>query len=142
MTPRWAGDLREARTLSISIACSPDDAYAFIADPANLPRWSFFSSAEQGEDGRWIVHAGDRRYELHFVEHNDLGVLDHFVKVPSGEELRIPLRVVPNGDGTEVVFTVFRASGMSDEAYAADIATVRRDLEKLKFVLEGTDRPG
>lgn len=140
-TAGWAGDLHEARTLSVSIRCSPDEAYEFIADPANLPRWSFFTSAEP-EGGRWIVHAGDRRYELRFVERNDLGVLDHFVRVPSGEELRIPLRVVPNGDGTEVVFTVFRAPRMSDEAYATDTEMVRRDLAELKRVLEEADRRG
>jgi hypothetical protein len=33
--------------------------------------------------------------------------LDHDVTLPSGETLSNPMRVVPNGTGSEVVFTLF-----------------------------------
>jgi hypothetical protein len=45
------------------------------------------------------------------------------------------MRVVPNGAGAEVLVTVFRRPGMSDEAFAADAAWVLRDLLALKALL-------
>lgn len=46
------------------------------------------------------------------------------------------MRVVPNGDGSEVVFTLFRQPGMTDEQFAADAAWVAKDLAALKAVFE------
>jgi hypothetical protein len=50
-----------------------------------------------------------------------------------------PLRVVPGGVGQsrcEVVFTVRRRAGMTDEELDADVAAVRADLETLRRLLE------
>lgn len=47
------------------------------------------------------------------------------------------LRLVANGEGTEVVFLLFRQPGMSDEDFFADAATVTKDLKALKRLLEG-----
>ncbi|WP_225308522.1 hypothetical protein [Hypericibacter terrae] len=56
--------------------------------------------------------------------------------VAPGVEILIPLRVVANGSGSEVALTLFRLPGMSDEKFAADADWVRRDLERLKALLE------
>ena len=37
---------------------------------------------------------------------HDHGVLDHDVTLPSGETVHNPMRVIPDGDGCEVVFTL------------------------------------
>jgi hypothetical protein len=47
-----------------------------------------------------------------------------------------PMRVVANGDGAEVVFTLFQRDGMSDDEMARDAAMVSRDLAALKALLE------
>jgi hypothetical protein len=73
---------------------------------------------------------------LRFVEHNDLGVLDHYVSPAPGVEAYVPMRVLPNGSGSEVLFTLFQLPGMSDEKYAEDAGLVTRDLQTLKRVLE------
>jgi hypothetical protein len=46
------------------------------------------------------------------------------------------MRTVANGTGTEVLFTLFRVQGMSDEKFAADAQWVTRDLNALKALLE------
>jgi hypothetical protein len=46
------------------------------------------------------------------------------------------MRVFPNGEGSEVLITVFRQAGVSDEKFAEDTQWVRRDLEALKTLLE------
>lgn len=76
------------------------------------------------------------RVVVRFTAPNDLGVLDHDVVLPSGETVHNPLRVVANGDGSEVIFTLFQRPGMSDEELAADADAIDRDLRTLKRILE------
>jgi hypothetical protein len=46
------------------------------------------------------------------------------------------MRVAPNGQGSEFVFTLIRQPGTSDEQFAKDKAAVENDLETLKDLLE------
>lgn len=46
------------------------------------------------------------------------------------------MRVLSNGVGSEVLFTLFRLPDMSDEKYAEDMRMVERDLRTLKDLLE------
>jgi hypothetical protein len=46
------------------------------------------------------------------------------------------MRVMPNGKGSEFVFTLIRQPGMSDEQFAKDKAAVEQDLKTLKDLLE------
>jgi putative acetyltransferase len=126
---------RPSRTLSVSIARPPEDVYAFVANPENLPRWSFFTSvARQGD--RWIATSAAGSTPLRFVDPNALGVLDHFVTTGPSTEIYVPMRVVPNGTGSEVLFTLFRLETMTEHAFERDAETVGRDLIRLKRVLE------
>jgi hypothetical protein len=97
------------------------EVYAFVSDPKNLPTWASGLSAA---------------VKVRFVERNSLGVLDHYVRVDSGPEVYMPMRVFPNGEGAEVLITVFRQPGVSDEKFSEDTHWVRRDLEALKTLLE------
>jgi hypothetical protein len=46
------------------------------------------------------------------------------------------MRVVPNADGTELIFTLFRLPGMTDEKFEQDAKLVLTDLMALKNLLE------
>ena len=65
-----------------------------------------------------------------------LGVVDQRVVTASGAEILVPMRVMPNGTGAEVAFTLFRQPEMSAEIFARDAAWVARDLAALKALLE------
>lgn len=71
-----------------------------------------------------------------FVEFNPYGVLDHTVTLASGIRLENPMRVILNGTGSELLFTLFQHEGMSDEQFEADAALVQSDLETLRRILE------
>jgi len=71
-----------------------------------------------------------------FAERNDHGILDHDVTLPSGETVHNPMRVIADGPGCEVVFTLRRRPGMGDEDLARDAQAVADDLVTLKRVLE------
>ena len=67
---------------------------------------------------------------------NDFGILDHTMIPAPGAEVFVPMRVVPNGGGSEVIFTLFRQPGMADENFAKDQGMVEQDLATLKQVME------
>jgi hypothetical protein len=118
-----------------------DQVYDYASDPANLPRWApgLGSSVEKvGE--RWFVETPMGRVGFAFVERNEYGVLDHDVTLPSGEIVYNPMRVIRDGDGSEVVFTLRRLPNMSDDEFARDAEAVGADLTRLKRLLESTPR--
>lgn len=114
---------RTCRHVSVSIDRPVPLVYGFAGDPANLPKWAA---------GLSVLG----QVEVKFAEKNDLGVLDHEVTLPTGERFHNPMRVVPNLGGSEVVFTLFRQPGMSDEDFLQDQQAVENDLRKLKSLLE------
>jgi hypothetical protein len=124
--------------LSVSIARPADAVYAFVADPTNVPRWAEgLAGAVRRVGDDWIAESPMGTIKLRFADPNPHGVLDHAVTLPDGTVVLNPMRVVPNGDGAEVTFTLFRQPGVTDDAFAADAAQVRKDLNRLKAVLEG-----
>lgn len=127
-----------SRHISTRIDLPATEVYDFAADPMNLPRWAAGLAGTQVErDGeRWVTDSPMGRIFFMFTPRNDLGVLDHAVTLPSGETVRNPMRVIPDGDGCEVVFTLRRRPGMTEEEYAADAEAVERDLASLKILLE------
>ncbi len=48
-----------------------------------------------------------------------------------------PMRVLPKGEGSEVVFSVFRRADLSEADFVKDADGVAHDLETLKRLLEG-----
>jgi hypothetical protein len=125
------------RTLSVSIGCEPDKVYEFVSNPENLPKWAKglgTSVRKQGAD--WIVDTPQGPVKVRFADKNVFGVLDHYVTTASGVQAYVPLRVLSNSPGSEVIFTLFRLPGMSDEKYAEDMKLVERDLKTLKDLLE------
>jgi hypothetical protein len=114
------------------------EVYEYASDPANLPEWApGLGSSVENVDGHWIVETPSGRVGFAFVEPNKYGVLDHHVTMPSGELIYNPMRVIPDHDGCEVVFTLRRLPDMSDEDFVRDTGLVQADLTRLKHVLEG-----
>lgn len=124
-------------TLSISIRRSPGKVYEFASNPENMPKWAKGlgkSIKKQGTD--WMVETPQGPMKVRFTEPNSFGVLDHFVNTASGVEVYVPMRVLSNGTGSEVTFTLFRLQNVSDEKYAEDMKMVEQDLQTLKNLLE------
>jgi hypothetical protein len=113
--------------------------YQFAVQPENLPRWAvgLGKSFRPQSDGSGIAEGGPvGSATVRFVQENQLGVLDHDVTVPTGETIHNPIRVIPNGRGSEVVFTLFRRPGVSGAQFAQDANAVEKDLRTLKQLLE------
>jgi hypothetical protein len=132
-----AGVASDSKQISEWIDRRAADVYEYASDPANLPQWApGLGSSVENVDGQWFVQTPAGRVGFTFVERNKYGVLDHEVTLPSGEVIYNPMRVVPDGDGCEVLFSLRRLPDMSDEDFARDAGFVQADLTRLKHVLE------
>lgn len=128
----------KSRTVSVSIKCPPGDVYGFVVDARNLPRWATaFCRSVRPSGSAWLVDTPLGEVGFRFVERNALGVLDHVVTPASGQATLNPMRVVANGAGSEVLFTLFQGDGMSDIEFMEDCSMVENDLRTLKRIMEG-----
>lgn len=127
-----------ARIVHLSIASPWKQVYDFAHRPENMPLWaSGLASGLTRNGDDWLGDGGPiGTIRVRFTPGNDLGVMDHTVTLADGTVVENALRVVPNGDGTEIMFTLLRQPGMDDEAFEADAAHIRKDLESLKVILE------
>ena len=83
------------------IEAAPDVVYAIAADPEQLPRWASGlaeGGLRQTADG-WVADSPMGEVTVEFAPANEYGVLDHVVRMPSGEAVYNPLRVIPAGEG-------------------------------------------
>jgi hypothetical protein len=74
--------------------------------------------------------------QVRFTPRNKFGVVDHTVMRPSGQRVYVPMRLIVNGEGCELLFTLYRGPNMSDAQFASDGGFVQRDLDGLKRLLE------
>jgi hypothetical protein len=127
----------KTRLLSVTIDASPAKVYAFAADPLNLPKWAAGLGRSISKiDGRWMVETSNGVVTVEFTPKNALGVLDHTVTLPDGTQVYLPIRVVANGSGSELVFTLFQTPQMSDAEFERDAKMVAADLRTLKRLVE------
>lgn len=128
--------MRESRTLTVAIDCPAAEVYAFVADGANLPRWAAgLGTGARPVDGGWEVPTEAGTAFLRYADDNVFGVLDHTVRLPRGGEVYVPMRVIADGTGSLVLFTVFREAGMTYAQFTADVQAVAHDLDTLAALL-------
>jgi hypothetical protein len=130
----------ESTHVATSIDRPAEAVYAFASDPANLSAWAAGLAHGDVElvDGELVVESPMGRVVVAFAPPNPFGVLDHDVTLPSGETVHNPVRVIPNADGCDVIFTVHRRAGVSAADYLADANTVGADLATLRDLMHRT----
>jgi hypothetical protein len=134
------------RILSISIESPFEVVSPYLVEPRNFPQWASGLASGltpkspeaqgHGGDNEWLAETPAGRATIRFSRANAFGVADHWVHLPDGSTVYVPLRAVANGDGSEVSLTLFQLPDMNDAKFATDIDWVQRDLAALKRVLE------
>jgi len=128
---------RESKQITVWIDRPAENVYAFASNPVNIPRWApGLGTSVEHMDGRWFVETPDGRVAVSFAEPNAYGVLDHEVTLASGDVIYNPMRVVQDGEGCEVTFTLRRQPDMTDADFERDEGLVQADLLRLKHVME------
>ena len=133
--------LKTSRHVSVWIEAAPEAVYEFVSDLREWRRWAAGLSEgglRQTADG-WVADSPMGEMTVELAPTNEFGVLDHVVRMPSGEAVYNPMRVIPGGIGEprcEVLFTVRRRPAMTEAELDADAAAVAADLEALRGLLE------
>jgi len=127
----------ESRTITVRIERPFDKVYEFLVDPANWNQWAFGlgRNIRRSQDG-WIADSDGGVARVQFTPRNSFGVVDHTVIRASGPSVYVPMRLIANGTGCELLFTLFREPSTSDAQFASNAGFVQRDLNGLKRLLE------
>ena len=129
--------MSESQHLSTYIERPAAEVYAYAMNPANLTNWAAgLSGAIEQRDGHWFADSPMGEIEVIIVPENPHFVLDHEVRLPDGTSFDNPMRVIADGTGCEVVFTLRRRADQADDDYEADATAIRTDLATLKRLLE------
>ncbi|GGC70140.1 SRPBCC family protein [Undibacterium terreum] len=125
------------RHLNISIMRTAQAVYDYASMPQNFSHWaSGLGNGLKQHGDAWTANTDNGQVTIRFSTRNTYGVLDHWVSLPTGQKVYIPLRVIANGEHSELVFTLLRQPDIDDAKFAADAAWVTRDLQRLKDILE------
>lgn len=125
-------------TVSVTIDAPLAQVAADLADPTTHPEWAtefFASPATRLETGDYQVTVprmgGDARMRVDADAGS--GRIDLYL-APAGAPFGppLPIRVVPNGDGCDVLFTLARFPGMPDADWEEGLASMERELANLK----------
>jgi hypothetical protein len=125
-------------TIRVMIDAPFDQVASDLADPDTHPEWGteFFSGpARPGDEGEVLVTVPRMGGEVRFKVEADVGsgVIDLYLAPhasPFGPPL--PIRVIRNADGVDVLFTLARFPGQSDDEWEEGVASMARELTKLK----------
>jgi hypothetical protein len=92
------------------------EVYDFASVPENFSKWATgLGKSLRKMNDEWVAETPRGLMKARFTVRNDFGVLDHYVISKPGMEIYIPMRVIANGTGSELIFTLFRPPAMPDE---------------------------
>ena len=126
-------------TQSVTIDMPPSHVFAFIADPENLPSWAVGFCRGIRRDaaaGQWIVTTTQGDVPIRFVTLETAGTIDFYFTPAPGVELAAFSRVIPNGAGSEYIFTQLQSMGMSDEVFEGQMRALAGELRVLQGLLQ------
>lgn len=126
-------------TLSVTIDARFDDVFADLANPVTHPEWAtefFAGPATPGErpgEAVATVPAMGGPVRIRIDADPTCGRIDMGLApgdAPFGPPL--PIRLIRNGDGVDVLFTLARTPGQTSEAWEAGLDGMKRELENLR----------
>ncbi len=127
-----------AHTQTVTIQASPKVVFDFIADIENLPKWAVvFCQGLRREGSRWIVTTPGGELTMRYVTEPRSWSVDMYSSPAGGPEDAAYSRVIPNGAGSEYVFTFFQTPDISDEDFARQGAALKQELGGLAKMIEG-----
>lgn len=122
-----------ARHIAVTIDRPFDEVNAFLADPSNWPSWAKgLGKLDRRSDGTWkAIQSDGSVVTVIFSPPNTFGVFDHRVMLTDGRIIEVPLRLLRNNRGCEIVLTLYRQPEMDDAMFERDVTMVKEDLEIL-----------
>jgi len=130
--------MQRSDTQAISIDAPPCAVIDLVSDAAEFPRWAAgFARAVQVDGDDWIVDTGEGEVRLSVRVSREYGTVDFLLAdaLPA-REIGAFARVVPNGRGSDFVFTQFFADDMGDTELADQRAVTAVELQTVRALCE------
>ena len=125
-----------SETRQISIDATPGDVLKIVGDARTLPRWApnFAATVEPAGD-HWLIN-GDTEIDLRVDRAR--GTAD--IVSARDPQRGAFTRVIPNGAGSEYLFTLFFPEGTDEAAVIAQMAVVEEELRTVRALAEPAAR--
>jgi len=123
--------MNRSRTISITVEKKTGDAFDAILQipPKMMP------DAKINEDGWWSFTGLHGKSKLKFNENKSLGILDHkFIDEESSWD--VPMRVVSNGNFSEVLITLNKPEEITDEQFNQRVSEINEMVNSMKNIIE------
>jgi hypothetical protein len=108
--------------------------FSIVADPQNLPLWAvgFCRSIRRGDAHQWVVTTASGEIPIRFETNESAGTIDFRFSPGTGIEVAAFSRVVPNGHGSEYIFTQFQFDGMPNDLFDSQVRALVEELQVLR----------
>jgi Polyketide cyclase / dehydrase and lipid transport len=130
----------QSLTRSTTVAAAPSAVLDLVGDPRTLPRWApaFARGVRPDEGDRWVVDSGAGEFVIRVLRRSDAaGTVDF---VAPDEDRGLFTRVVPNGDGSELVLTLIISPQITPEALERQTAVLEAEVRAIRDLCEGPGR--
>lgn len=130
------------RTLTVTIDAPFDRVARDLADPRTHPDWAkgfFKGEARPSKNDEVVIFSPFMGTDVRFRVEADLarGILDLYLAPASAEfGPALPVRLLHNGDGVDVLWTLTRFPDTPDERWEAGCASMQQELQELKRIQE------
>ncbi len=122
---------QKSRTITFTVNRKTGEVFDAIL---NIPP-KMFPDAVKNSDGWWMFQGPHGDAKLKFQENEKLGILDHVFQDPDGK-WDVPMRVVANGEFSEVVITLFKPPNFTDELFEERTKEIEGIMQKMKEAIE------
>jgi len=120
-----------SRTISITVKKKIGDAFdAILQIPPKL-----MPDAKMNDDGWWFFTGPHGKSRLKFNENKSLGILDHRY-IDEDSSWDVPMRVVSNGDFSEIVMTLNKPNELNDVQFDQRVSEIGEMIVTMKNIIE------
>jgi hypothetical protein len=131
---------RRSETRTISIQATPSDVFDLVSDASAFPRWApAFAPVIRRDGDHWIVERDGAETRIAVRTSRDHGTVD--ILRPEDPPTGAFMRVLPNGEASELLFTLFFAANADEQTVVAQMTTVEQELETVRSLCEASPRP-
>jgi len=124
-------------TKAIDLNACPKEAYNFLADPMNWPKYAIINlrSVKKGQNGWYDLETIHGTGQLKMLSNEELGILDHIWK-DNQASWTVYSRVIPNQKGSTFLMTFFQPANMDEEMFSKAMEGMDIEFAVLKTILD------
>jgi len=123
--------MNRSRTVSITVEKKTGDAFdAILQLPSKM-----MPDAKIAPDGWWSFTGPHGKSKLQFKAYRSLGILD-YRSIDGASSWTVPMRVISNGDFSEVVITLNKPEELTDEQFDKRMTEIGDMVTSMKHIIE------